>query len=106
MEELLSKRGLFTEEVILKKVSIAMIKVITETIPKISQVDLISKSFYDASEESQSFNELNLCQETIVLCDESATCEEIAVLCHVVMGWRPQEPQLMSKQRQGWRKER
>ena len=83
MEKLLSERALFTEKIIFKKVSIAMMKVIIEAIPKISQVDLISKSFYDASGEFQSFNELNLCQKAIVRCDESATCEEAAAFCHV-----------------------
>ena len=38
-----------------------MMEIITETISKISQIDLISKNFYDASEEFQIFNELNLC---------------------------------------------
>lgn len=83
MKKLLSERALLTEEIILEEVSVAMMEVITEAMPEISQVDLISKSFYDAPEEPQFFNELNICQEATVLCDEPATCEETAALCHV-----------------------
>ena len=83
MKKLLLKRTFFTKKVILKEVSVAMMKIIIEAISKISQVDLISKNFYDAFKESQFFNELNLCQEIIIRCDEPATCEEVAVLCHV-----------------------
>ena len=83
MEELFSERALPTEEVIPKEVPVAMMEVITEAIPEISQVDLISKSFYDAPGEPQSFNELNLCQDATVFCDEPATCEEAAALCNL-----------------------